>query len=92
MYDIDMENLPKHIAIILDGNRRWAKSQGLAPKEGHKEGSQNVKRITKFANKLGIKYLTTKDKETNSIYFHYILVQYHLGQGNAYTPLYHTIL
>jgi len=58
MYDIDLENLPKHIAIILDGNRRWAKSQGLAPKEGHKEGSQNVKRITKFANKLGIKYLT----------------------------------
>lgn len=58
MYDIDMENLPKHIAIILDGNRRWAKARGLASKEGHKEGSENVKRITKFANKLGIKYLT----------------------------------
>ena len=58
MYDIDMENLPKHIAIILDGNRRWAKSQGLSPKEGHKAGSENVKKITKFANKLGIEYLT----------------------------------
>jgi len=58
MYDIDMEKLPKHIAIILDGNRRWAKERGLDSKEGHREGSQNVKRITKFANKLGIKYLT----------------------------------
>lgn len=58
MYNIDMENLPKHIAIILDGNRRWAKSKGLSSKDGHKEGSENVKRITKFANKLGIKYLT----------------------------------
>ena len=58
MYDIDLENLPKHIAIILDGNRRWAKSKGLSSREGHKEGSENVKRITKFANKLGIKYLT----------------------------------
>lgn len=57
-YDIDMENLPKHIAIILDGNRRWAKSKGLSSKEGHKAGSENVKKITKFANKLGIKYLT----------------------------------
>ena len=58
MYDIDNENLPKHIAMILDGNRRWARAHGLDPKEGHKEGSQNVKRITKFANKLGVKYLT----------------------------------
>lgn len=57
-YDIDMENLPKHIAIILDGNRRWAKSKGLSSKEGHKAGSENVKKITKFANNLGIKYLT----------------------------------
>ena len=58
MYDIDMENLPKHIAIILDGNRRWAKSKGLSSREGHKAGSENVKKITKFANNLGIKYLT----------------------------------
>ena len=58
MYDINMENLPEHIAIILDGNRRWAKERGLDSKEGHREGAQNVKRITRFANKLGIKYLT----------------------------------
>jgi len=58
MYDVDMDNLPKHIAIILDGNRRWAKEHGLDSKEGHKEGAQNVKRITRFANKLGVKYLT----------------------------------
>lgn len=58
MYDIEVESLPKHIAIILDGNRRWAKERGLDANAGHREGSQNVKRITKFANKLGIKYLT----------------------------------
>ena len=58
MHNIDMENLPTHVAIILDGNRRWAKSKGLSSKEGHKEGAENVKRITKFANNIGIKYLT----------------------------------
>lgn len=58
MHNIDMENLPTHVAIILDGNRRWAKSKGLSSKDGHKEGAENVKRITKFANNIGIKYLT----------------------------------
>ena len=51
-------NLPQHIAIILDGNRRWARQRGLLDKLGHKEGAENLKRIAKYANKIGIKYLT----------------------------------
>lgn len=52
------ENLPVHIAIIMDGNRRWAKEKGLETKLGHKEGAENLKRIAKYANEIGIKYLT----------------------------------
>ena len=58
MEEIDENNLPKHIAIIMDGNRRWAKARGLSTKEGHKAGSKNLETIAKFCNKIGIKYLT----------------------------------
>ena len=58
MEDIDINNLPKHIAIIMDGNRRWAKSHGLSTREGHKQGARALEDITKFCNKIGIKYLT----------------------------------
>ena len=53
-----MNKAPKHIAIIMDGNRRWAKSRGLTTKIGHKEGAENLKRIARHANRIGIKYLT----------------------------------
>lgn len=53
-----MNAVPKHIAIIMDGNRRWAKEHGLSTKLGHKEGAENLKRLTRHANKLGIEYLT----------------------------------
>lgn len=56
--EFSKENMPKHIAIIMDGNRRWAKKNNLTTPQGHKEGAENLKRISKFANKLGIKYLT----------------------------------
>ncbi len=56
--EVDMSRLPKHIAIIMDGNRRWAKEKGLDPKLGHKQGAETLENIVKFANKLGIKYLT----------------------------------
>lgn len=56
--DINMDNLPKHIAIILDGNRRWAKKRNLPKTVGHKTGAKNVEKIAKFCNKIGIKYLT----------------------------------
>lgn len=58
MEKIDKQNLPKHIAIIMDGNRRWAKQRGLTTKEGHKAGSKNLEKIALFCNELGIKYLT----------------------------------
>ena len=50
--------LPKHIAIIMDGNRRWAKDRGLETRQGHKEGAETLKKIAKYANKIGIEYLT----------------------------------
>ena len=53
-----MEENLKHIAIIMDGNRRWAKERGLDTKLGHKEGAENLKRIAKYANSIGIEYLT----------------------------------
>ena len=52
------ERGPKHIGIILDGNRRWAKSQGLATTEGHKVGAERVKEIVKYSYDIGLKYLT----------------------------------
>ena len=52
------ENLPKHIAIILDGNRRWAKKRGMSTFQGHTAGFDNLETIAKFCNKIGIKYLT----------------------------------
>lgn len=53
-----MENIPNHIAIIMDGNRRWAKEHGLNTKAGHKEGAEALKKVTRHANEIGIKYLT----------------------------------
>lgn len=58
MEEIDKNNLPKHIAIIMDGNRRWAKQRNLTTKEGHKAGSKNLDNIATFCNDIGIKYLT----------------------------------
>ncbi len=55
---MEENNLPKHIAIIMDGNRRWAKERGLETRLGHKEGAETLKKIAKYANKIGIKYLT----------------------------------
>lgn len=52
------ENIPKHIALILDGNRRWAKTHKLPIKLGHKKGAETLEKIVKYANKIGIKYVT----------------------------------
>ena len=51
-------NIPKHVAIILDGNGRWAKKKGMPRNYGHVQGSKNVERICEDAYKLGVKYLT----------------------------------
>ena len=52
------ENFPNHIAIIMDGNRRWAREKKMPIKLGHKTGADTLEKITKYANKIGVKYLT----------------------------------
>ncbi|GIQ62444.1 isoprenyl transferase [Paenibacillus cisolokensis] len=52
------DNLPQHVAIIMDGNGRWAKNRGLPRIAGHHSGMKTVKRITMAADRVGIKYLT----------------------------------
>ena len=54
----DAGNIPAHIAIIMDGNGRWAKSHGLPRAEGHRRGAEAVRRIVEAASKLGVSYLT----------------------------------
>ena len=55
---IDRSRLPRHVAIIMDGNGRWAKARGLDRSFGHVEGVNTVRRITEIASELGVKYLT----------------------------------
>ena len=55
---LDLSRIPAHIAIIMDGNGRWAKRRFLPRVAGHKQGMQNVKTITKAASRLGVKVLT----------------------------------
>ena len=55
---IDKSALPKHIAIIMDGNGRWAKQQGKERSYGHQYGVESVRKITEAAAKVGIDYLT----------------------------------
>ena len=51
-------SIPKHIAIIMDGNGRWAKEKGKLRVEGHKKGAENIEKIIDYSIKLGVKYLT----------------------------------
>jgi undecaprenyl diphosphate synthase len=55
---IDSKNLPKHIAIIMDGNRRWATARNLSANDGHQAGAENLEKIVDHCKKIGIKYLT----------------------------------
>lgn len=55
---IDTNRIPQHIAIIMDGNGRWAKLRGLERSEGHRAGTESVKKIIEEAAHLGVKYLT----------------------------------
>ena len=56
--EIDTSRLPRHVAVIMDGNGRWATSRGLARSAGHIEGVNTVRRITEAASEAGIEYLT----------------------------------
>ncbi len=55
---MEQENMPKHIAIIMDGNRRWARQRGLDIKLGHREGAKTLEKIVRYANKIGLGYIT----------------------------------
>ena len=57
-FGLDLHNIPEHVAIIMDGNGRWAKQRKLPRIKGHYQGMQTVKKITKVASDIGIKYLT----------------------------------
>lgn len=51
-------NLPQHVAIIMDGNGRWARARGLSRLSGHKEGAESIRAVLQACRELGIKYLT----------------------------------
>ena len=55
---VDMSRLPRHIAIIMDGNGRWAKKRGLPRKAGHAAGAETFRTIATYAKELGLEYLT----------------------------------
>ena len=54
----EIVNKPAHIAIIMDGNRRWAVEHGLEKKLGHKKGEEVLENIVRYCNKIGLEYLT----------------------------------
>lgn len=55
---MENNNTPRHIAIIMDGNRRWAKKRKIPVKLGHKQGAETLKKIVRYANKIGLEYIT----------------------------------
>ena len=75
---LDLDKLPEHVAIIMDGNGRWAKKKGKIRLEGHRAGAANLERILEESIKLGVKYLTVyafstenwnrSDEEINGIF------------------------
>ncbi len=55
---IDTSRIPRHVAIIMDGNGRWAKSRSMERSAGHVQGVETVRRITEIASEIGVSYLT----------------------------------
>jgi len=56
--EIDKKRIPVHLAVIMDGNGRWAKQLGLKREEGHRKGAQSARKITEYSLRAGIKHLT----------------------------------
>ena len=54
----DLQNIPRHVAVIMDGNGRWAKERGLPRIEGHRQGVESVREVVRTAGQIGIGYLT----------------------------------
>lgn len=66
--DIKKEvNIPKHIAIIMDGNRRWARTKGLPDIKGHEKGAETLDKIVEAAGKMGVKTITVYALSTENI-------------------------
>ena len=63
---VDLEKVPKHIAIIMDGNRRWAKQQGMPPMMGHWKGAETLRHIVRAASELGVRALTVYSFSTEN--------------------------
>ena len=59
---MEKQNLPTHIAIIMDGNRRWARERGLEVKQGHKEGAKTLEKVVRYAKKIGIQVNIVENK------------------------------
>ena len=55
---MEEKNMPRHVAIIMDGNRRWAKKKNLPVKLGHRQGAETLKKIVRHANSIGLEYIT----------------------------------
>lgn len=58
MHFAPLEKVPEHVAIIMDGNGRWAKSRGLARTAGHQQGMETLRQVVRTAGEAGVKYLT----------------------------------
>ena len=56
--EFSKDNMPKHIGIIMDGNRRWAKAKGVPISYGHREGAKTLEKIVRYANKIGLENIT----------------------------------
>lgn len=64
---MNKQNIPNHIAIIMDGNRRWARAKGLPDIKGHEAGSEALEKIVESAEKLGVKTITVYALSTENI-------------------------
>jgi len=67
MSEVDKSNIPSHIAIIMDGNRRWARSRGLPDIKGHEAGSDALEKVVESASKIGVKTITVYALSTENI-------------------------
>ncbi|MBI2086200.1 di-trans,poly-cis-decaprenylcistransferase [Candidatus Daviesbacteria bacterium] len=66
-FNLDKENIPQHIAIIMDGNRRWARARNLPDIKGHEKGAEALEKVVETAEKLGIKTITVYALSTENI-------------------------
>lgn len=64
--ELDLDKIPQHVAIIMDGNGRWAKAQGKPRLFGHKAGVDSVREVVRTASDIGIKYLTVYSFSTEN--------------------------